>query len=176
MSQFNKIMIFIDGSNVFHGCKKLKFLISYEKFITLLRKDRNVMRVVFYTGIKPGQEEMSLLKLLKRIDVKVVTKLLKIRNFKCKSCDSSIQTFTEKGIDASMSTDLLWFAIQGGYDIAIIVSGDADFIPVVKRISSLGKKIELWTFKHMAGKELKEKVDKTLYIDDIISDITLERT
>ena len=168
-------MIFIDGSNIFHGCKDLKFFISYRKFVNLLRKDRNVMRTIFYTGIKSGQEEMKLFTLLKDLGVKVITKLLKVRRYSCKNCESEIETFIEKGIDASMSTDLLWFATRGGYDIAILVSGDADFIPVVEKVSSLGKVIELWTFKHAVGRELKEKVDKVFYIDDIISKITLVR-
>ena len=38
-------MIFIDGSNVFHGCRDLKFEISYVAFLSLLKKDKNIIRV-----------------------------------------------------------------------------------------------------------------------------------
>jgi len=79
--------------------------------------------------------------------------------------------YIEKGIDASLSTDLLWYAFQNAYDKAILITGDADFIPAVQRVRLLGKNIELWTFKHSVGKELKKNVDKVEFIDEIIDEI-----
>ena len=169
---FNKIMIFIDGSNVLRSCRDLKFKISYEKFLSILRKDRNVIRVYYYSGIKfPSQKEGRFMKMLREFEVEIKTKLLKIRYVRCKSCGEETQTYVEKGIDASLSTDLLWHAFQRSYDIGIVVSADADFIPPIERVRDLGRRIELWAFKHALGKELKNKVDKVNYIDDIINKI-----
>jgi len=165
-------MVFIDGSNIFHGCKDLNFEISYETFVLILKEEKNVVRIFFYSGVKPPKEnEKKFIKMLKHLEIEIITKLLKVRNFQCKFCKKRTKIYTEKGIDASLSTDLLWYAFQNAYDIAILVSGDADFIPAIERVRLLGKRVEIWTFKHSIGKELKSKVDKVNFIDDIIEKI-----
>ncbi len=40
----------------------------------------------------------------------------------------------EKGIDASIVTDLFDGAINDAYDIAVLVSNDSDFVPAIKTI------------------------------------------
>ncbi len=172
MSQYDKVMIFIDGSNVFRSCKDLNIKMSYEKFLSILRKDRNVIRIYYYSGIKEKRmEEGKFYKLLKHLGVDIKTKLLKKRDVTCRSCGNIAKTYVEKGIDASLSTDLLWHAFQKSYDVGIVVSADADFIPPIERVRDLGRKVELWAFKHALGKELKNKVDVVNYIDDIIDKI-----
>jgi len=47
---FNKIMIFIDGSNLFKGSKRKGFKFSYEKLIDILKTDRNIVRMYYYSG------------------------------------------------------------------------------------------------------------------------------
>jgi len=172
MSQFDKIMIFIDGSNVFRSCRDLKIKISYEKFLLILRKDRNVIRTYYYSGIKSkSQEKGKFFKMLKGFGVEIKTKLLKKRDVTCRSCGEITNTYVEKGIDASLSTDLLWHAFQKSYDIGIVVSADADYIPPIERVRDLGRRIELWAFKHTLGRELKNKADIVNYIDDVIDKI-----
>ncbi len=172
MSQYDKVMIFIDGSNIFRSCRQLNFKISYEKFLSILRKDRNVIRAYYYSGIKSkSQEKGKFFKMLKGLGVEIKTKLLKKRDVTCRSCGEITNTFVEKGIDASLSTDLLWHAFQRSYDTGIVVSADADFIPPIERVRDLGRRIELWAFKHALGKELKNKVDSVNNIDDIIEEI-----
>ena len=109
--------------------------------------------------------------MLSHLEMEIITKLLKVRLITCKYCKKEIKIFTEKGIDASLSTDLLWYAFQNAYDTAILVTGDADFIPPIQRVRLLGKRIELWTFKHTIGKELKKSVDIVNYIDDVLDQI-----
>ncbi len=172
MSQYDKVMIFIDGSNVYRSCRDLDFKISYTKFLSILRKDRNVIRTYYYSGIKSkNQNEGKFFKMLKGLGVEIKTKLLKKRNVTCRSCGTVAETYIEKGIDASLSTDLLWHAFQKSYDIGIIVSADADFIPPIERVRDLGRRVELWAFKHTLGNELKNKADTVNFIDDIIDKI-----
>lgn len=174
MSRYNKIMIFIDGTNIFLGCRRLNINIRYEKFINLLKKDRNIIRIYYYSGVDTpiSKNQKKFLKMLKHLEIETITRPLKLRKIKCEKCGFVKQAKFEKGIDASLSTDLLWFASQNGYDTAILISGDADFIPPIKRVKLLGKRIELWAFKHTLGKELRNLVDKVYYIDDIIDQIT----
>lgn len=68
-------------------------------------------------------------------------KIIHCRNCKatfdrCSSCGARYMPRTEKGVDAAIVTDLLTLAPT--YDLAILVSGDADFIPAVEYLQGNG--------------------------------------
>ena len=60
---------------------------------------------------------------------------------KCPACGTPFVGKPEKGIDSRIVTDLLSLAWQDAYDVAILVSSDADFIPAVERIQEKGLKV-----------------------------------
>lgn len=45
----------------------------------------------------------------------------------------------QKGVDVKMALDVLDLAHDDRFDIAVLVTGDADFVPLVHKITSLGK-------------------------------------
>lgn len=45
----------------------------------------------------------------------------------------------EKGLDTSLAVDLV--ALEANYDVAVIVSGDADAVPSIKHIKKIGKHV-----------------------------------
>ena len=51
----------------------------------------------------------------------------------------------EKSVDVKLATDLL--ELRQIYDIAIIVSGDADYVPAVKAVKDSGKRVVNVTFR-----------------------------
>lgn len=59
----------------------------------------------------------------------------------CPGCGASMRGTEEKGVDIRLATDLIRLAWSGGYDIAILVSADKDFVPVVEFLKSRGLKI-----------------------------------
>jgi uncharacterized LabA/DUF88 family protein len=59
----------------------------------------------------------------------------------CPKCGAQFQRAAEKGVDTAIVTDLLSLAWEGAYDVAILVSSDADFIPAVERIQEKGLKV-----------------------------------
>ncbi len=60
----------------------------------------------------------------------------------------------EKGTDVKLATDLMSFAFRNIYDIAIIISGDGDYIPVVDAIKNMGKHVVMVNFKSKEGRPL----------------------
>jgi uncharacterized LabA/DUF88 family protein len=44
-----------------------------------------------------------------------------------------------KGVDVSLTKDMLSHAFMDNYDVAVLVSGDGDFAPVVDEVKRLGK-------------------------------------
>ncbi|MFX1236029.1 MAG: NYN domain-containing protein, partial [Promethearchaeota archaeon] len=84
------------------------------------------------------------------------------------------ETF-EKKVDIIIAIDIISLAYENAYDTAILVSGDGDFIPVVKKVKELDKKIELWAFKYSLSNALKEELrhEDINYLDDILNEIKI---
>lgn len=59
----------------------------------------------------------------------------------CPSCGEAFRGAGEKGVDTALVTDLLSLAWQGAYDVAILVTSDADFIPAVEHVQAKGLKV-----------------------------------
>ena len=70
-----------------------------------------------------------------------------------------------KGIDVMIATDLLYFAWSGFYDVAILVSGDADFAYAVQAVKNMGKHVEVAYFESGASKDLLEVADNRYLLD-----------
>ena len=56
-------------------------------------------------------------------------------------CKQPIIATVEKGVDTLLVTDLIRLAVANSYDSAVIASSDADMVPAVAFVQTLGKKI-----------------------------------
>jgi uncharacterized LabA/DUF88 family protein len=57
------------------------------------------------------------------------------------TCRASMRRMTEKGIDTAIVTDMMQLAWDDGWDVAVLVSADADFVPVVETLSKKGRMV-----------------------------------
>ena len=141
-----RVQIFVDGSNFYHGLKKecQNVKLDYWLFSRLLASGRKVIRTNYYTstidakrdptGAKHQQKFLDALRQVPYITVK--HRPLKYRN----------DAVLEKGVDILIATDMLSGALRDCYDTAILVSGDGDFVPVLDEIKRAGKQVENATF------------------------------
>ena len=58
----------------------------------------------------------------------------------------STYTTQEKGTDINLAVNMLSKGYQNAYDVAILLSGDTDYIPVIRELHHLGKIVVLATF------------------------------
>jgi uncharacterized protein (TIGR00288 family) len=65
----------------------------------------------------------------------------------------------EKGIDIMLATDLLYFAWNDFYDVAVLVSGDADFAYALQAVKNMGKHVEVAYFETGGSKDLLSVAD-----------------
>lgn len=56
-------------------------------------------------------------------------------------CGKPIVASEEKGVDTFLVTDLLRLGLSNSYDSAVLVSLDADMVPAVQYIQTMGKKV-----------------------------------
>ncbi len=75
-----------------------------------------------------------------------------------------------KGDDIHLAVDMVSFAYEDTYDTAILVSGDGDFVPAIKRVQKLGKKVENAYFRISRSDFLKKVCNSSICLDDFIED------
>jgi len=81
----------------------------------------------------------------------------------------------EKKVDIKIAIDIISLAYEDAYDTAVLVSGDGDFVPVVRKVKELEKNVEVWAFKYSLANALKEDLEREniFYLDDILSKIKM---
>lgn len=71
----------------------------------------------------------------------------------------------EKGTDINLAVQMLSKAYQNAYDVAILISGDTDYIPVIRELHNIGKIVILATLPNQNVKKYDEYKDAHLKID-----------
>jgi uncharacterized LabA/DUF88 family protein len=67
-----------------------------------------------------------------------------------------------------LAVDLVVGAFSGVFDAALLVSGDADFVPAVQEARRRGIVLILASFKTGTSEELIEASDRGFDLDDIV--------
>jgi len=84
----------------------------------------------------------------------------------CRECGKPLKEVTNKGVDVALATDLLVYGMSdppiSSYDVAILVTGDNDFIPVIEKLKDRRPqvKIEIAQFSSAVGFDLKRIADR----------------
>jgi hypothetical protein len=61
----------------------------------------------------------------------------------------------EKCIDISLAVEMMHYAsVPGAYDVAVLLSGDKDFIPAMARIRQKGKRVALCSMRNCCSRDL----------------------
>ena len=169
-----RVAIFIDGSNLYYSLKDLKIKkVDFRKLISLLSMDKLLISTFYYNAPldisinkKKYWEQQKFFDFLRKIpDFKVI--LCRMRKHKK---DGEI-IFDVKGDDIYLAVDLVSGAYENLYDVAIIVSGDEDFVPAIQKAQKLGKKVINAYFKSTSSNYLKHICDESSCIDKIVDKI-----
>ena len=76
--------------------------------------------------------------------------------------------YAVKGDDIHLAVDTLSGAYENLYDTAIIVSGDGDFLPLIKKVQKLGKNVENAYFSVSRSDSLKTTCNSSINLDHVI--------
>lgn len=154
-----RVAIFIDGSNLYHALRSNfdRHDLNFAEFATKLCGSRRLFRTYYYNvrqepvqrveGHREQQDFISTLRETPYLEVRLGgTKL-------------SQGVTVEKGIDVMLATDLLHFAWNDLYDIAVLVSGDSDFAYALQAVKDMGKHIEVAYFENNISRDLLDIAD-----------------
>ncbi|MFX0019511.1 MAG: NYN domain-containing protein [Promethearchaeota archaeon] len=163
-----QIVVFIDNSNIFKGFRKYNIKADYEKLKKSITQGRKLNGIFLYEGViyPMSPEKKKWYKDLSNKSGYVI---------KASFDKISFNDAIEKKIDIKIAIDIVSLAYENAYDTAVLVSGDGDFVPVVKKIKKLNKKVELWAFRYSLANTLKGEVEQEniYYLDDILSKIKM---
>lgn len=79
----------------------------------------------------------------------------------------SVEENRQKEVDVSLACQMLRSACHDQYDVAILVSGDRDYVPAVEAVQSEGKKVELAFYKSNLSSVLKTTCDSFQELDSM---------
>jgi uncharacterized LabA/DUF88 family protein len=153
-----KIHVYIDGDNVYFLQRDLlTWRVDFKKLLDYFRTFGEVISANFYTSsAKPDQTtRQAFFRSLGYLGYSVTTK-----NAKESMRDG--KTVHKVNLDTVMVRDMTLNIDQ--YDMAILVTGDADFICMIETFTSIGKPFKLVSTEGCVANEMREKAGMN-YID-----------
>ena len=163
-----RVMIFIDGSNLYHSLKKNfnTSKINFEKFCTHLAGKGDLITINYYTAPVHQKDDPQAYQSQQKFLANLAkVKRLKISFGRLEKRENNHKV--EKGVDVKLVVDLMKNAFEKKFDKAILVSNDADFVPAVEEVQMLGKKVTNVAFPKTKSFHLNKTCDETILITDI---------
>lgn len=171
-----RIMIFLDAEYVVQKMKDIKAgksagrkNINWQNIINWITGGRRLIRCYYYSAEfskseneKTYQDQQDYLTKLK----------LSIPNFEIKlgRLVKVNQGWVQKGLDVKIALDMFAKAVLGHYDTAVLVSGDSDFIDVIREVKErYGKHVELYTFDRSVHQAMQLAPDKHVVINNALA-------
>ena len=164
--------IFIDGSNLYHSleenCKR--YDVDFAAFANKLCNGKPLFRIYYYNVLRTTDRNPQAY----QDQQKFLTALYNTPYLEVRLGASKMRgdVAVEKGVDIMLATDLLRFAWDDRYDVAILVSGDGDFAYALQAAKDLGKHVEVAAFPSNLAWELANVADdREFFTPDYFSDL-----
>ncbi|ASQ15062.1 NYN domain-containing protein [Sinorhizobium meliloti] len=170
-----KIVLFIDGANLFAASKSLGFDIDYRKLLEAFRKRGYLLRAYYYTALIEYLEFSSIRPLIDWLDYNgytVVTKPAK------EFTDPQGRRKIKGNMDLELAIDAMEQARTA--DHLVIFSGDGDFTTLVDVLQRRGRKVSvvstLSTQPPMIADDLRRQADHFIDLISLRSEIDRHAT
>jgi uncharacterized LabA/DUF88 family protein len=138
-----RVGLFVDVQNMFYSAKKIyNAKLDFEKLLEATIRGRKMIRAIAYIIQSPNTDQSSFIN------------MLKLRGYEVKSKDLRLRPDgTAKG-DWDMGIAIDTISLVDKLDVAILVSGDGDFIDLVTMLKSRGVRVEVFSFPASTRTEL----------------------
>lgn len=149
-----RIIVYIDGANFHHGLRDFNqkysdFHVDFNRFCKKYCGNRDLVDIHYYSihyskgkNIIMHNKQKFFFDSLKAVGINV--DLLEINSGSNKI----------KGDDIKLALDMFEDAFKKNFDIGVLVSGDGDFEPLIRKVHKYHKKVELWYFEGRTSRKL----------------------
>lgn len=138
-----RVIVFIDGANLFYAASDLEIEIDYIKLLNYLVAKACLVHVFFYTGNDPTNEKQHrFLQWMSYSGFRVITKAV----------TQAPNSVKKANLDVEIAVDMMMLAQH--CDTAVLVSGDGDFAYVVDAIADQGVRVEVVGLRSMTSTAL----------------------
>lgn len=160
--QNRRVAVFVDGGNLYNRLREVAIpaiaRLRYRELIESLIKTDTVVSLDYYVGlVKPDTHDPYSIKL--SVQQQDFLNFLKSKEqaftIKLGALVKSGGVYREKGVDVQLAIDMIVGAYENKYDVALLLSSDSDFLPVVKKVRGLGKLVGYVGFSHGPSKALQ---------------------
>jgi uncharacterized LabA/DUF88 family protein len=165
-----RVMIFIDGSNLYHSLKNHfnRTDLDIGRFCRKLLNRRQLIRIYYYNARVGQKQEPELYKqqqaFFAGVNAIPYTEL-RLGRLVYTNQWPNVPPY-EKGTDVQLATDMITHSYKGNYDVAILVAGDNDFAGAVQAVKDNGKHVEVALFgKEGTSQLLRSVADKVIPIN-----------
>lgn len=151
----HRVGVFVDMQNLYHSAKHLhNARINFAELLKLAVADRQIVRALVYV-VKSGEtEEQPFFEALEKSGLELKMKDLQVFAGGAKKADW----------DVGMAVDVISMAKQ--LDVAVLVTGDGDFVPLVEYLRHNGLIVEAVSFGRSTSLKLKEAVNNYYDLDE----------
>jgi len=150
-----RVSVYIDGENFYYGMKSVNpmytdFKFDFKNYINYITKNRKLITIYYFVAplkqhLNPEMYKKQQ-KMFSRLQKEGVTLIL------CKRTKREQEDGTEshkiKEDDIRLALQMQKDAYDNKFDIALLFSGDGDFIPLQEFIREKGKRMELVYFEN----------------------------
>ncbi len=150
-----RVGIFIDTANLYHSAKNLyKSKVNFGNVVKEALGNRTLIRAIAYVIATEGGEEKAFFDALAKMGIETKSKDLQIFFGGAKKADW----------DVGITMDAVSLAPK--LDVAIIVSGDGDYVPLIEYLKIHGVQVEVAAFGRSTSSKLREATESFLDLCD----------
>lgn len=164
---YSRVMVFIDYRNIVKSVRYFEeddLRLDMYRLTQILVGERDLVGAYVFDSRRKFQKkddpDLQAHNKLREMGFRVIAK-------DTVKWDDEVGKYVQKEVDVSLACEMLEHALMNHYDIAIVVSGDQDFVPAMQKVQSAGKRVEVAAFNQSCNDECKRAADIYYTLDDI---------
>lgn len=150
-----RLTIFCDSANFFVGQAQMGVRMRIEEMARQIaeRYDAELVKLRYYCAPMPSLAEphRKAQERFYRALSYVPEVELVLGRHDPRTMDDGRVVHQEKETDVRLAIDMVLGAVRDDYDIAVVVSGDTDFVPAIEAVRQFGKRVVWAHFPHQRG-------------------------
>lgn len=170
-----KVALFVDGANMFYAQRENKWHIDYRKILEYFTLNTTLHAAYYFTATPPASQPERVAA-YRRFRAALIN-----MGYSVIDKEVTVITHTDTGqvkLKGNLDIEMVFrmMAEIALYDHAILIGTDVDYVPIIKHLRDLGKRITVVGRKEMTSLEIKNSANKFIDLNEIKKNVEKQRT